>query len=214
MRWNIDPVIPVSSKNKSNTFIEMCAMNSIHSVIQHVILYHITIFIFFVMIGIGKCLAQTSHSPDMLRQDTSRSNMRTYHGLNDQLLLPPLFIRLIDLRQKSNDFTGLRSILQILTKHPELRDVALKEYIHLNLSNNIDINFAQSLSIYLVGNPILENDLKRNMQRFGVPYDPIRPKIYQIGYTVYLKNVISWIEKILRWILTGNPISNSFEGGF
>ena len=76
--------------------------------------------------------------------------------------------------------------MQILEKHPELRSVILNEYIRLQITNEIKIenNNKESLRLYLIGEPTLEDDLKRMMQLYGLPYNPLRPRL--VGNSVDL----------------------------
>jgi hypothetical protein len=77
------------------------------------------------------------------------------------------------------NFIGSTSIItQVLEKHPELRDAVLKEYIHLQLAKEkVENNLEKTLRLYLIGQPTLGDDLKRKMQLYGLPYNPIRPRL-------------------------------------
>ena len=77
--------------------------------------------------------------------------------------------------------------MQILEKHPELRSVILNEYIRLQITNEIKIenNNKESLRLYLIGEPTLEDDLKRMMQLYGLPYNPLRPRLLGIGVSIF-----------------------------
>jgi hypothetical protein len=78
------------------------------------------------------------------------------------------------------NFIGSTSIItQVLEKHPELRDAVLKEYIRLQLANEVKTNnnLKKTLRLYLIEQPTLEDDLKRMMQLYGLPYNPIRPRL-------------------------------------
>jgi hypothetical protein len=77
------------------------------------------------------------------------------------------------------NFIGSTSITQVLEKHPELRDAVLEEYIHLQLANEVktDNNLKKTLRLYLIGQPTLGDDLKRKMRLYGLPYDPLRPRL-------------------------------------
>jgi hypothetical protein len=173
-------------------------MNSIHSIFQHFHFYQTNPFLFIIMVGIDTCLAQGPHSLPRLQQDTSRTDLGTQLFLKAQPPLTALPISQSTLFHQNNNFLDSTYITHLLAKHPEVREVVLKEYIRLNLSNKTDMNLTQSLSMYLVGNPILENDLKLKIQRYGVPYDPLRLKAWQIGYTFYMNEVISWLKNRLK----------------
>ena len=85
------------------------------------------------------------------------------------------------------NFIGSTSITQVLEKHPELRDAVLKEYIHLQLANEVktDNNLKKTLRLYLIGQPTLEDDLKRMMQIYGLPYNPLRPRLLGNSVSIF-----------------------------
>ena len=148
--------------------------------------------------GIEKSFAQDSLSLDSPNQDTSKFVIGMHRFLKTQPPVASLFFPARNFLQQNTDGLDIARITQLLAAHPELRNAALKEYIRLNLSNTIGNNFTQSLNIYLLGNPILENNLTMNLRRYGVPNNPLRPTAYQIGCTFYLRDVISWIENVWK----------------
>jgi hypothetical protein len=169
-------------------------MNSTHSVFRYSNYYRTGIVLVAILMGIEKSLAQDSLSLAYPNQDTSKSVTGTHRFLRAQSPVASLLFPARNFLQQNTDGLAIARITQLLAAHPELRNAALQEQLRLKLSNTIDNNFTQSLNIYLLGNPILENKLTMNMRRYGVPYDPLRPTAYQIGYTFYLNDVISWME--------------------
>ena len=153
-------------------------MNSIHSVFQRARFYQIML-IYFIIIGTEKSLAQTFHSSVHPKQDTSRTDSGTRPFLKEPQSSSSMFFPLINSIPENINFIGSTSITQILEKHPELRDAVLKEYIRLQIANEVktENNLKRSLRLYLIGEPALEDDLKRKMQLYGLPYDPLRPRL-------------------------------------
>jgi hypothetical protein len=178
-------------------------MSSIHPISPHLCFYQI-FFILFIIIKTETSPAQMPHSSGNPKQDTSRIDRGSHHMLEEQLVLPSFSLQINNGFNKNSNLKGSMSIVLILENYTELRNAGLKEYIRQQLSNETDINVARKLNINLVGNPILENELRRKLQRYGVPYDPLRPTVWQIGYTFYFKDVISCLEKILNYVLNGN----------
>ena len=175
--WNIDLLFGVSSKEVAITSSKPCAMNSIHSVFQRARFYQITL-IYFIMIGTEKSLAQTSHSSANPKQDTSRTDIGTRPFRKAPQPSSSMFFPLRNSIPVNINFIGSTSITQVLEKHPELRDAVLKEYIHLQLAKEkVENNLEKTLRLYLIGQPTLGDDLKRKMQLYGLPYNPIRPRL-------------------------------------
>ena len=165
-------------------------MNLIHSVFQHAHFYQITL-IYFIMIGTEKSLAQTSHSSTNPKQDTSRTDIGTRPFRKAPQPSSSMFFPFRNSIPGNINFIGSKSITQILEKHPELRDAVLKEYIHLQLAKEkVENNLEKTLRLYLIGQPSLEDDLKRMMQLYGLPYNPIRPRL--LGNNVDL--IIYWLQ--------------------
>ena len=182
--WNIDLLFGVSSKEVAITSSKPCAMNSIHSVFQRARFYQITL-IYFIMIGTEKSLAQTSHSSTNPKQDTSRTDIGTRPFRKAPQPSSSMFFPLRNSIPGNINFIGSTSITQVLEKHPELRDAVLKEYIHLQLAKEkVENNLEKTLRLYLIGQPSLEDDLKWKMQLYGLPYDPLRPRL--VGNSVDL----------------------------
>ena len=183
--WNIDPLFRVSSKEITITSIKPCAMNSIHSVFQRAGIYQITL-IYFILIGTEKSLAQTSHSSANPKQDTSRTDIGTHPFRKTPQSSSSMFFPLRNSIPGNINLIGSTSITQVLEKHPELRDAVLEEYIHLQLANEVktDNNLKKTLRLYLIGQPTLGDDLKRKMQIYGLPYNPLRPRL--VGNSVDL----------------------------
>ena len=176
--WNIDLLFGVSSKEVAITSSKPCAMNSIHSVFQRARIYQITL-IYFILIGTEKSLAQTSHSSANPKQDTSRTDIGTRPFRKAPQPSSSMFFPLRNSIPGNINFIGSTSITQVLEKHPELRDAVLKEYIRLQLANEVKTNnnLKKTLRLYLIEQPTLEDDLKRMMQLYGLPYNPIRPRL-------------------------------------
>jgi hypothetical protein len=170
--------LKLSSKEIAIRSIKPCAMNSIHSVFQRSRFYQITI-IYFIMIGTEKNLAQTSHSSANPKQDTPRTDIGTRPFRKTQQSSSSMFFPLRNSIPGNINFIGSTSIMQVLEKHPELRDAVLKEYIRLQLAYEVknDNNLKKTLRLYLIGQPTLEDDLKRKMKLYGLPYDPLRPRL-------------------------------------
>ena len=182
--WNIDLLFGVSSKEVAITSSKPCAMNSIHSVFQRARFYQITL-IYFIMIGTEKSLAQTSHSSANPKQDTSRTDIGTRPFRKAPQPSSSMFFPLRNSIPGNINFIGSTSITQVLEKHPELRDAVLKEYIHIQLAKEkVENNLEKTLRLYLIGQPTLGDDLKRKMQLYGLPYDPLRPRL--VGNSVDL----------------------------
>ena len=128
------------------------------------------------MIGTEKILAQTSYSSAHPKQDTSRTDSGSLHFQKAPQPPSSMFPPLRNSLPGNINFIGSTSITKVLEKHPELRDVVLKEYIRLQLVNEVkDENNLKKY--YLIGQPTLEDDLKRKMQLYGLPYDPLRPRL-------------------------------------
>jgi hypothetical protein len=182
--WNIDPLFRVSSKEIAITSIKPCAMKSIHSVFQRAHFYQITL-IYFIMIGTEKSLTQTSHSSANPKQDTSRTDIGTRPFRKAPQPSSSIFFPFRNSISGNINFIGSTSITQVLEKHPELRDAVLKEYIHIQLAKEkVENNLEKTLRLYLIGQPTLGDDLKRKMQLYGLPYDPLRPRL--VGNSVDL----------------------------
>lgn len=92
-----------------------------------------------------------------------------------------------------NSTIGPLSIEQLLEKHPELNDVILKEFIRNHLANDKDL--AQQLKLYTPQASFLEREARRNVERYGVPYDPIRPALLRTSINV----------KQVLWLLLNLP---------
>ena len=175
--WNIDLLFGVSSKEVAITSSKPCAMNSIHSVFQRARFYQITL-IYFIMIGTEKSLAQMSHSSAHPKQDTLRTDSGSLHFQKAPQPPSSMFPPLRNSLPGNINFIGSTSITQVLEKHPELRDAVLKEYIHIQLAKEkVENNLEKTLRLYLIGQPTLGDDLKRKMQLYGLPYNPIRPRL-------------------------------------
>jgi hypothetical protein len=172
-------------------------MNSIHSMLPHLNLYKIVTVIFILVLA-EKSTAQDAFSSIDQRQDTPRFDVRTRSKLEERPVL------LSDFHQPNGEFnkhTGIdrtKSMVRMLEKYPELRSTALKEYFRLMLLMKTDLNFSQRLYLNYKRTSTLENDLRMKMRRYGVPCDPLRPTAYQIGYTVYIGDIISWPARIWR----------------
>jgi hypothetical protein len=132
------------------------------------------------------------------RQDTSRFDERTHSKLEERSVPPSVFYRPNGEFNKHIENARSNSMVLILEKYPELRSTALKDFIYLQLSNKTDISFTQRLCMYFKRTPTLENDLRLKMRRYGVPYDPLRPTAYKIGYTFYIRDIVSWLANKLR----------------
>jgi hypothetical protein len=169
-------------------------MISTHSVSHYSNYYHTGIVLVAILMGIEKSLAQDSLSLATPNQDTSKTIIGTHRFLRARSSAASLFFPAGNFLQQHTDGFDIVRITRLLAAHPELRNASLQEQLRLKLSNTIDNNFTQSLNIYLLRNPILENKLTMNMRGYGVPYDPLRPTAYQIGWTFYLNDVISWMK--------------------
>ena len=161
-------------------------MISIHYFFQHLCFYQITL-VFFIMIGTEKILAQTSYSSAHPKQDTSRTDSGSLHFQKAPQLPSSMFFPLRNSVPEDMNFIGSTSITQILEKHPELRDAVLKEYIRLQIANEVkaENNLKKTLRLYFIGEPTLEDDLKRMMQLYGLPYDPLRPRLIGIIVSIF-----------------------------
>ena len=173
-------------------------MNKIHSVFHYSNYCQTGIVLVAIFLGIEKSLSQDSLSLSYSNLDTSKTAIGTHRFLKSLSPAASLLFPAGNFLQQNTDGLDIVCVTQLLAAHPELRNAALQEQLHLKRSNMTGNNFTQSLNIYLLGNPILENDLKQKMQRYGVPYDPLRPTVWQIGYTFYLNEVISWIKNRLK----------------
>jgi len=153
-------------------------MISIHYIFQHLCFCQIT-FIIFILIGSEETLAQKSYSPDNPKQDTSRTDNGTFPFRTAPQPSSSMFFPLRNSIPGNINFIGSPSLTQVLEKNPELRDAVLKEYIRLQLLNEVktNINLKKTLRLYLIEQPTLEDDLKRMMQLYGLPYNPIRPRL-------------------------------------
>jgi len=131
------------------------------------------------MIGSEETLAQKSYSPDIPKQDTSGTDNGTLPFRTAPQPSSSMFFPLRNYIPGNINFIGSPSLTQVLEKKPELlRDAVLKEYIHLQLAKEkVENNLEKTLRLYLIGQPSLEDDLKRMMQLYGLPYNPIRPRL-------------------------------------
>jgi hypothetical protein len=138
------------------------------------------------MIGNEKTLAQKSYSPGNPKQDTSRTDIGTRPFRKAPQPSSSMFFPLRNSVHGNINFTGSTSLTQILEKHPELRDAVLKKYVRLQLVNEkAENNLKKTLKLYLIGQPTLEDDLKRKMQLYGLPYDPLRPRLVGISVSIF-----------------------------
>lgn len=159
------------------TSIKPYAMISIHYISQHLCFCQITL-IFFIIIGSEKTHAQKSYSPRHPKQDTSRIDIETHSFQKAPQPSSSMFLPLRNSIPGNINFIGSTSITKVLEKHPVLRDAVLKEYLHLQLAKEkVENNLEKNLRLYLIGQPILEDDLKRNIQLYGLPYNPLRPRL-------------------------------------
>ena len=131
------------------------------------------------MIGSEETLAQKSYSPDIPKQDTSGTDNGTLPFRTAPQPSSSMFFPLGNSIPGNINFIGSPSLIQVLEKNPELRDAVLKEYIRLQSLNEVKTNnnLKKTLRLYLIEQPTLEDDLKRMMQLYGLPYNPIRPRL-------------------------------------
>lgn len=139
------------------------------------------------MIGSEKSIAQKYYSTSNPKQDSSRIDIGASSFLKAPQPKSSLFSPPRGPIPQNINFIGSISLVQILEKHPELRSVILNEYIRLQITNEIKIenNNKESLRLYLIGEPTLEDDLKRMMQLYGLPYNPLRPRLLGIGVSIF-----------------------------
>ena len=158
----------------------------IRYIFQYLCLYQITL-IFFITIGTEKSLAQKYYSTSNPKQDSSRIDIGAYSFLKAPQPKSSLFSPPRGPISQNINFIGSISLVQLLEKHPELRGVILNEYIRLQITNEIknENNNKERLRLYLIGEPTLEDDLKRMMQLYGLPYNPLRPRLLGISVSIF-----------------------------
>jgi hypothetical protein len=190
-------LMEIDPRTSSQPFI----MNAIHPIVRSLRFYEIVPIL--IIIGCEQCFTQKSYSAIIPNRDTLRFDNGIHYSVEKRSSCQSVFGRTINDINKNNYLKDSMSPVLIMEICPELRNAMLREYIRQPLSGNADNNITWKLRIYLVGNPKLENELRRKVQRFGVPYDPLRPTAWQIGYTFYVHDIIGWLEKKLNWIITG-----------
>ena len=157
--------------------------------------YHITLFIFILVV---QQQSDAQPNPQQLDQiQHTRTDDRDNHQTIEKR--SPLLKNLpcdIMSPYKHNDFQESETIVRLLEEYPQCRDVILKDFFRAHLSHVADSNLSQSLCIGWKGYPSLENELRSNVQRYGVPNNPFIPRAYQIGTTFYLRDLISILKKL------------------
>ena len=139
------------------------------------------------VIGSEKSLAQKYYSTSNPKQDPSRIDIGASSFLKAPQPKSSLFSPPRGPIPQNINLIGSISLVQILEKHPELRGVILNEYIRLQIINEIknENNNKESLRLYLIGEPTLEDGLKRMMQLYGLPYNPLRPRLLGISVSIF-----------------------------
>ncbi len=89
------------------------------------------------------------------------------------------------------NFIGPSSIEGLLETHPWLRDVILQEYIRVHLDVKGGNGIALARTLYARRMPPLEREALLNVNRYGVPYNPILPPLSRTSVNV--KQVLWWL---------------------
>jgi hypothetical protein len=93
------------------------------------------------------------------------------------------------------------SIGQLLETHPWMHDIILKEYIRMHLVKDKERNgMVQLLIFYIHSISNLEREARLNMNRYGVPYDPLRPALLRTSFGPALLTSFD-LEQFVQWLI-------------
>ena len=117
-------------------------------------------------------MAQSADTKNRTSHDSLRSVLRyRTHGAGQYSLWrlpgrPEYPYRATDSR--------MREIIRFLHRYPELRDAVIREYLQEGISDWENRYVYSGVPVY-EPIPFLESEARRDMARYGVPYDPLRP---------------------------------------
>jgi hypothetical protein len=92
-------------------------------------------------------------------------------------------------------------LTELLLLYPDLRKEILKEYMRSQLRTIDSVMVFHRTHMYnFTPSSFLENELKRNFNRYGVPFDPIRPTLLQmsLSYKFEPLRLLFWLLNTIR----------------
>ncbi|GEM_PF-3518311 len=103
-----------------------------------------------------------------------------------------------------NNFTSQEKIVpstELLLLYPDLRNVILKEYMRTQRRYVYPVTtMNESLNYNFIPSTYLENELRQNIHRYGVLYNPFRPTLIQMSVSISFEplRLLSWLLKMIR----------------